>query len=136
MELPIFSGEESERINSFYERLTASAAVLAGAVGGNLIGELHVTCIGDIASLYIDFFGYRGRELVFCRRISDTRGTDGNVIPPPKKVRRQIKSGGGWYTDGTNFYVYDNSFTVGSGAGVRRLEYYKFFPTKRYEDGL
>lgn len=97
---------------------------------GNLIGELHIVCTKGLVSLYIDLIGYRGRELVFCRRISDNRDSDGNEIPPPAEVRRRLTQGGGWYTDGETYYVYKNSFTPG-GAGVRRSEVYRFFSVSR-----
>ena len=116
--IPRFADDAPERLNQFYDRLASSASELAAKLGGNLTGELHVACTGETVSLYIDFFGYRGRELVFCRRISDNRDSDGNEIPPPKAVRRLISHGGGWYTDGTYYFVYENTFTPGSASGV------------------
>lgn len=131
MPVPRFGGGAPERLNRFYDRLASSAAVLAAKIGGNLSGELHIVRTGGTVSLYIDFFGYRGRELVFCRRISDNRDADGNEIPPPKAVRHLIRSGGGWYTDGTYIFVYENTFTPGAASGVRRSDFYRFFPLKR-----
>lgn len=131
MSVPRFADGAPERLNRFYERFASAATELAAKLGGNLTGELHVTRTGEEVSLYIDFFGYRGRELVFCRRISDNRDSDGNGIPPPKSVRRLIRPGGGWYTDGTDFFVYENTFTPGSASGVRRSDFYRFFPVKR-----
>lgn len=131
MPLPRFGDGAPDRLNRFYDRLSSSAAELAAKLGGNLVGELHVVRAGGSVSLYIDFFGYRGRELVFCRRISDNRDSDGNEIPPPKAVRRLIRPDGGWYTDGTDCFVYENTFTPGAASGVRRSDFYRFFPVKR-----
>lgn len=129
--LPRFGDGAPDRLNRFYDRLASAASELAAKLGGNLVGELHVVRTGEAVSLYIDFFGYRGRELVFCRRISDNRDSDGNEIPPPKAVRHLIRPDGGWYTDGTDFFVYENTFTPGAASGVRRSDFYRFFPVKR-----
>ena len=131
MPIPRFGGGAPERLNRFYDRLASSAAALAAKIGGNLSGELHIVRTGGTVSLYIDFFGYRGREPVFCRRISDNRDADGNEIPPPKAVRHLIRPGCGWYTDGTYIFVYENTFTPGAASGVRRSDFYRFFPVKR-----
>ncbi len=135
IEVPCFSDDDEagKRLNAFYHRLSEKIGQTAEENGCTVIGELHRAYSGEgIFSLYIDFFWYRGRELLACRRISDTRNAEGLELPPPSKLKRKLPGNGGWYYDGSSCVIYENKFTPGAEQGVRRSQYYRFFAETRF----
>lgn len=140
LELPVFSlqadkakDDPSERINGFYDKLSQTLRSAAEKNCCTVLSELRVTYRSeDMYSLYINIFYFREKELIGCRRVSDTRGSDGIMLLPPKKINKHIPKNGGWYYDGKNHVVFENLFKAGDGAGVRRSQYGRFFGETKY----
>ena len=104
--LPRFSEESegAERLSGFYRRLAEAVEGAAARLSCTAVGELRVACREDtFYSLVIDLLFYRGRDLVACHRVTDTRLWSGIALPPPKAVRRRIPKNGGWYFDGRRY---------------------------------
>lgn len=133
--LPWF-GEEvegQERLNGFYGRLSEAVDRAAERLSGTVIGEMRVACREDtFYSLLLDFLFFRGRDLIACHRVADTRLWNGMVLSPPREVRRRIPKNGGWYFDGRRYVLYQNNFTPEQGSGVRRSAYRRFFREEYY----
>lgn len=135
LEIPRFEGEEEvfSEANGFYTSLAEAVAEEAKRKGQTVLCELHRgLCEENLCSFFLDFLRYRDGKLLFCRRISDTRGSDGRMLPPPAKLTRKIPPGGGWYLAGQDVVVYENSFTPGREQGVRRSQYSELIPEKRF----
>ena len=135
MEIPSFpdDDETGKHLNDFYHRLSDKIEQTAEKHGCTVIGELHRAFSEEgLFSLYIDFLWYKERKLLACRRISDTRTSDGLEVPLPFKMKKKLPKEGGWYYDGSNCVIYENKFTPGAEQGVRRSQYYKFFTETRF----
>ncbi len=133
--LPRFSEEAAgyERLTAFYAALADAVRVRAAALSCAVLSELKVACVEDtFYSLVLDFLFYQGRDLIDCKRLTDTRRWDGIALPPPRLVKRQIPRDGGWYFDGEHYILYQNTFTPAEGIGVRRSAYGIFFPETKF----
>jgi hypothetical protein len=120
--------EGQERLNAFYGQLFETVKQTAARLSCTVIGDTVVACREDtFYSLVLDLLFYRGRDLIACQRLADTRLWSGIVLPPPKEVRRRIPKHGGWYFDGKRYVLFQNTFTPEQGSGVRRSAYRRFF---------
>ena len=129
--LPRFSKDTAgrERLTAFYGTLADAVKKRAKALSCAVFSEMRVTCIEDtFYSLVLDVLFYRGRDLVDCQRLTDTRRWDGIALAPPKPVKRRVPRNGGWYFDGNQYILYQNTFTSDQGLGVRRSAYGRFLP--------
>lgn len=129
--LPRFSEETAgyERLTAFYATLADAVQARAMALSCAVFSEMKVACNEDtFYSLVLDFLFYKGRDLIDCKRLTDTRRWDGIALPPPRPVKRQIPKNGGWYFDGEHYILYQNTFTTAEGVGVRRSAYGIFLP--------
>ncbi len=129
--MPRFSEEAEgrERLNAFYERLAEEARGAAARLSCTVLSELKIACREDtFYSLVLDFLFYRGRRMLRCERLTDTRLWNGTALPPPREVGRRIPKNGGWYFDGKRYVLYQNVFTPEQGSGVRRSAYGIFLP--------
>ena len=129
--LPRFSEEAAgyERLTAFYAALADAVQKRAAALSCAALSEMKVACVEDtFYSLVLDFLFYQGRDLIDCKRLTDTRRWDGIALPPPRPVKRQIPRNGGWYFDGEHYILYQNTFTPEEGVGVRRSAYGIFLP--------
>ncbi len=134
LEIPFFSEEDGEgkKLNVFYENFAKKLEENAMKNSCTIISELHKAFCGeDFFSLYIDILWYRGRELLACRRVSDTRRA-GYEIRPPKGLKK-LSNKRGWYYNGKDCVFYENNFTLGAEKNIRRSEYYKFFSETKYK---
>ncbi len=120
--------EGRERLNAFYGRLAEAIERAAEDLSCAAVSELTVACREDtFYSLILDVLFFRGRDLIACHRVADTRLWNGIALPPPREVRRRIPKNGGWYFDGRRYILFQNSFTPEQGSGVRRSAYRRFF---------
>ena len=132
LEIPFFSAD-MVRLNEFYEKLAEKLEENAIKNNCTIISELHKTFEdNNIFSVYIDLLWYRGKELLACHRICDTRRSDGYEIRPPKGIKKLSQKSGWYYTD-ADFIVYENRFDPDTAKVVRRSEYSKFFFETKYK---
>ena len=133
--LPRFGEEVTGRevLADFYAALAEAIRQKAVALSCTVFSEWRLACEEDtFYSLVLDVLFYRGRDLVDCQRIADTRRWDGILLPPPRAVKRCVPPNGGWYFNGVDYILYQNTFSREKGAGVRRSAYGKFFQETVY----
>ncbi len=133
--LPHFyeEAEGYERLNAFYTRLAEAVKTRAAALSCTVLSEMKIACVEDtFYSLVLDFLFYRGRDMIDCKRLTDTRRWDGIALPPPRAVKRCVPANGGWYFDGEHYVLYQNTFTPEGGSGVRRSAYRSFLPEELF----
>ncbi|MBQ4064821.1 MAG: hypothetical protein IJD10_01835 [Clostridia bacterium] len=119
--------EGHERLNDFYRKLAEAVCGAAQGLSCTALSEMRVVCDEDtFYSLVLDVLFYRNRNLIACKRIADTRLWKGIALPPPKEVGRCVPKNGGWYYNGEQYVLFQNTFTPEQGSGVRRSEYRKF----------
>lgn len=129
--LPCFSEDVPgyEALTDFYERLAEAVTERAKALSCTVFSHVKLACAEDsFYSLVLDFLFFRGRDMTDCQRLTDTRRWDGILLPPPRQVKRQIPPRGGWYFDGENYVLFDNTFTPEQGVRARRSSYGIFLP--------
>lgn len=134
LEMPRFYKEntELEHLNSFYGKLVKALEKNASFGGYIIVSELkRAYCSDKMTSIYLDIYWYKDGRLVSCKRISDTRDSEGFELRPPKKIKNKIPKKGGWFYDGNNAVIYKNDFITGEEQKLRRSEYFKLFKEKK-----
>ncbi len=136
LEIPKFYNENTdiEEINLFYMKIVDVLEKSASLGGYTIVSELKKAyCSDEIVSIYIDIYWYKNGELINCKRISDTRDSEGFELHPPKQIKNKISKNGGWFYSGTDMVVYKNDFTAGDEKQLRRSSYYKLFKEQRFD---